>query len=470
VHNRHVHTRRRDAALVIVACAVLAAYAVITRPATPITAPDTQAYLEGSPLVPVGYPLLLETIGVEGTALLQPIVFSTALAALGIEVAALTGNVLLAAGVLAAIVLIPDLMMYHASILTESLFISGLVAFMATTTRFARSLSWQGVLTAALIAAATASIRRTALAFVPVVFLMVLVMWRRSPRRVWPAVAAALVPMIAFIVADRAIVAIRHGDEATSLTGRHLFAKAALIDAPSSSGVEADPVHARLAQALDEMSPVRALINGAPSGIRASLVLYYETCLQWPCVAELRAGIPLSEAARNEIFADVALARIRAAPWQFVQLTATHYGSLWTAYKLRHPETAAALADYLASHRPLPFEREVFKVEPGDTITFVPSPHVAWLQPLVIAVGVLTGAIAVVGGIRALVKRVSPLLFAAVCAAATAHLCLLFTAIAAAGISRFMIAVFPAIVVAILLASWALVQKALVPSGGARYH
>jgi hypothetical protein len=278
------------------------------------------------------------------------------------------------------------------------------------------------------------------------------------------------VPLIASSVADRTMVEIRHGDKATSLTGRHLFAKAALIVAPSSSGVPPDPVRARLAQALDEASAVRALITSAPAGIRASLVLYYETCLQWPCVAALRAGIPLGEAAKNRIFADVALARIRAAPWQFVQLTATHYGSLWTAYKLRHPETAAALTDYLAAHRPLPFEREVFKVEPGDAIAFTPSPHVAWLQPLVIALGVLTGGIAVVGGVAALVKRLPPLLLASVCAAATSHLCLLLTAVAAAGISRFMIAVFPAIVVAIVLASWALVQKALVPPSGARYH
>ena len=454
----------------IVACALLAAYAVITRPPTPITAPDTQAYLDASPLVPIGYPLLLEAIGVQGVAVLQPIVFSAALAALGIEVAVVMGSVLIALGVLTAIVLIPDLMTYHASILTESLFISGLVGFMAATTRFARLPSWHAVLAAAVIAAGTASIRRTAVAFIPVVLLLALLVWRRRQGNVWPAVAAAVVPIIAFALADRAMVAIRHGDQATSLTGRHLFAKAALIEAPAPSHVELDPLHARLAQALDDMSAIRALINGAPAGVRASLVLYYETCLQWPCVAQLREAVPLPEAPKNEAFAAVALARIRAAPWHFVQLTAGHYGSLWTAYKLRHPDTAAELGDYLAAHRPLPFEREVFKVEPGDPITFLPSAYVVWLQPLVIAVGLLTGVTALVGIVWGFAGPLPPLVFAAACAALSAHLSLLFTATAAAGISRFMIAVFPAIVVATVLVTWAVVQKALVPSSRARYH
>jgi hypothetical protein len=458
VHNRHVGARPGFVWLLL-ACAGYAGYLVATRPPTPFTSPDTAVYIEGSPLVPIGYPLFLDSVGLDRVAVAQPVLFATALMALGLEVAALTGSMAFALVILTAIAGIPELWTYHVSLLTESLFMSGLAAFLAALTSFARQPSWRTLLLASLIAGVTASVRRTAYAFVPLLLLAALWPGGRHARRRSTYLAAAAVPLALLIAADYAATAVIHGSERTSLTGRHLFAKAALIEAPPvrPSG---DAVDQQLQHALaTTYQPIRDLIARAPSDLRTSLILYYETCLQGPCVSRLRESLALPEASLNSRLAEAGAARIRRAPTAFVWLTARHYVSFWTAYKTRHPETAQRLSAFIAKERPLPFERDAFRVEPGGPIAFAPSPAVRWLQPLILAAGILTAAVGLSGLVAVLRGFESPVLFAASAASLTAHACLLLSALAAAGISRFMVAVFPAVVVGGALGAWWLIHK-----------
>jgi hypothetical protein len=455
---------------VVALCALLGAHAVVTRPSTPFTAPDTTVYLEGSPLVPIGYPLFLQFFGPSGAAIVQPIAFAAALAALGLELLALLGTVWPVLAVLAGIVLIPDVMTFHASLLTESLFISGLITFLAATTRFARQPSTRTLIVAAALAGLTATVRRTAYGFVPALLVMMVWLWRVRGRASARVLSAGLLPLVTVLAADWSISTLRHGDASTSLMGRHLFAKAALIEAPRTTGVDANPVHQQLRQELEtSYAPIRELLRRAPSEVRASVILYYETCLQGPCVTMVRDSLDLSEADINKAFSAVARERILRAPWDFVALTATHYVALWTAYKLQHPEGGAKLSAFLAAERPLPFEREVFKVRPDEPIAFAPRAFVRWLQPVLFAIGVFTAVTAAAGAIGAITGKVSaPLLAASLCGL-TAHASLLFTAAGAAGIARFMIALLPAIIVATVTAGWWLLQKQLGRPHHARY-
>ena len=449
--------------LLFALCIAYGMYLVATRPPTPITSPDTVAYVDASPLVPIGYPLILDAIGVDGAAVLQPLVFSVALAWLGVELCSLTGRIAVSLIVLIGIVLVPDTATYHASILSESLFMSGLVSFLAAVVRFTRAPSWQTVLAAATITGLTATIRRSAYAFVPVLLLMVLLRRRDISPSGWRALVA-LSPILLLAGTEYLVTMQMHGDARTSLTGRHLYAKAALIDAPAAPRPAADAIDARLNDQLEHAyQPIRDLLETAPGDLRPSLVLYYETCLQGPCVSELRDTLPLSEADKNARLARVGAARIFRAPENFIELTAVHYRSVWTAYKLQHPDTAQRLAAFLGAHRPLPFEKQAFKVAPTAPIEFTPSSAVRYLQPLVLAVGGFTLAVAIVGIVAAARGRASTLLLAATLASLTAHGVLLLSTVAAAGIARFMIGVFPAVVTATGLGLWAVAQKWLEP-------
>jgi lysophospholipase L1-like esterase len=440
---------------VITLCVSYAVYCLLEMPAVPFTEPDSAGYLAFAPIHTLGYPLFLKALGAKGAILVQPILFSLSLACLGIETWRATSSIVLSAGVIIASITIPDLTTYHASILTESLFMSGLVMFLAATVRFVRQPSSCTGAWAATIAGLTATVRRTGIAFLPVLPVMVLLQWRRLPSARFAILAASTLPMVALLTGERIAARAIHGENLTSLTGRHLFAKAAMIEAPAALNPSNDPLRVRLDEHLDAgYRPIRDLITRAPQDTRAVLAVFYETCLQWPCVRELRMSMsPLPEQAQNEMMAQVGVERIARAPLNFARLTALQYESLWTAYKLRHPDTTPALNAFIASNRPLPFEREAFAVNREDTLEFQAYRSVRFIQPVVILIGWLTGGLALLGLGAAASRRLLPAAVSIACIASlTAHSGLLLSALLAAGISRFMVSLWPAVMTALLFA------------------
>ena len=165
---------------------------------------------------------------------------------------------------------------------------------------------------------------------------------------------------------------------------------------------------------------------------------------------------------------------MRTAPLGFLRLVATHYGLMWTPYHWRRPATAMALTSYVAAHRPLPFEREAFKVAAGDPLVFVASEGVRVLQVVMAAIGVVTAVVAIWGVTAALRRpttRAGPI--AAAVAALAAHGCLLFSAIGAAGLARFTISVLPAVVTSLGVLLFVVIsarQRRVAGPPAARYH
>ncbi len=138
-----------------------------------------------------------------------------------------------------------------------------------------------------------------------------------------------------------------------------------------------------------------------------------------------------------------------------MNLTATHYRSLWTIYKLRHPDRAPVLNAFIASNRPLPFETAAFGLNRDDVLEFQPSDSVRVMQPVVIVIGWLTGCLALLGLAAGAARRPLPPAVCVACLASlTAHGGLLFSALLAAGISRFMVSLWPATMSAVLFAGW----------------
>jgi len=113
---------------VLTMCAAYALFCLVTMPGGALTSPDSTVYLSFSPIVPVAYPAFLKLTGERGAMILQPLIYASVLAWLGIETLLTTVNFPVAAAVVLGAIAIPDLAAYHASILTESLFMSALVA------------------------------------------------------------------------------------------------------------------------------------------------------------------------------------------------------------------------------------------------------------------------------------------------------------------------------------------------------
>ena len=443
-------------------CAAYAIYCLITNPAGPITTPDSIRYLDMWPNYPMGYQLFLQLTGADGAIVAQPIIFSAALAFLGREIIRATRTTWLAVAIILGSMVVPQIREFHASILSESLFLSLLVIFLGLAVRFMHHATWRLMVLVAIVAGLSAMVRRTGFAFIPVMLVMALLANGRIPL----FIVAAVAPFAVIVGIERAAAPLIYAGEASSLTGRHLFAKAALIDAPvAPSG--SDPIrHALDDQLENAYAPIRQMLGSAPSPVRAVLTIYYETCLQGGCADRARAATHQpNEARQTAVMGAAGLARIRRAPFNFVRLTWLHYQSLWTFDRLRHPDTSAALNAFLATHRPLPYEDLAMSLGPDRTVEFRGSQKVRYAQYALSAVALVTGVLALVGCLAALASFKLPPPFAAACVAAvTLHAGLVLTALLAAGFTRFLLGLWPALVVSTAMGVWGLWASILTDS------
>ncbi|HYE86074.1 MAG TPA: hypothetical protein VEA16_06950 [Vicinamibacterales bacterium] len=447
-------------AIVFSLCAAYVAYCLATNPAGPLTTPDSIHYLNTSPIVPLGYPVFLKIVGARGALIVQPVLFGAALAFLGAQIVRLTRSTALAAAVVLGTIALPQIREFHASILSESLFMSALVVFLALAIRFSYWSTWHLMVLIATAAGVSATVRRTGFALLPVMLVMVLLERRRlrgSPATLF--MVAAVAPFLVIIGAEQVAAPLLHAGRSSSLMGRHMFAKAALIDAPPAPP-SADAVRSALDRHLEvDYAPIRELLASAPRDIRGVLTIYYETCLQGGCADRSRHVMPgVDESIQTNTLGAAGLSRIARAPAAFVRLLARNYESLWTVDRLRHPDRAAPLTAFIASHRPLPFERLALALAPEHVLEFEPVPRVRYMQIVMTGLGWWTGGLAL-AGIAALLLA-SPLprgMAIAAVAALTAHAGLLLTAGLAAGFSRFTIGLWPAIVTAAIFGVWSVV-------------
>lgn len=444
--------------LVFALCGAYAVYCLVTNPAGPLTTPDSVRYLEVTPIYPLGYPFFLLLTGTRGAIIVQPLLFSAALAWLGREILRATQSTWLAAAVIAGTIVVPQIREYHASILSESLFLSLLVVFLALVVRFMHWPSWRLMVLLAITAGLAATVRRTAFAFVPVMLAMVLLhRGRLAGSRRALCMVAALAPFAAITAIEQAMIPIVHGPAASSLLSRHLFAKAALIEAPAparaSAGrpAEDDPSRRVLDDQLEHAyAPIRATLASAPDGARAVLAMYYETCLQGACADAARAATgEAAEARQTALMGSAAMARIRRAPWQYLQLSWMHYQSLWTFNRMRHPDIARDLNAFLATHRPLPYEEMALSLGPNRALEFSGSENVRYAQYAFSAVAIAIFALSLLACAAAVAAPRMPLVLAvASVSALTAQGAVIMTALLAAGFTRFLLGVWPALVMA----------------------
>jgi hypothetical protein len=450
-------------ATVLGACVCYAAYCLVVGSSGIRTSPDSVFYLGFSPIVPTGYSVFLRMAGESGAVVVQPLGFAAGLAWLGLEALRQWSSLGLALAVMAGSVAAPGLAATHASILTESLFMSCEVMLLASMIRFVRRPFWPTAALSGTLAGLAATIRNAGLAFLPVLLVMALIHWRRLGGRRVAVVAAVVLPMAGFVAAERVVAVAVNGDRTTSLLGPHLFAKAALIESPRAAAPR-DPARSVIEDYLEvDFARIRRTIEAAPPPIRSVLTVYYETCLEGPCAREMRAATMGSrpEAEQNALLATVAFERIARAPAGFIRLTIRHYASLWMAYKQEHPDTTPILNAFLSAHRPLPYEALAFSWrEPDRVLQFQPDPRVRFLQPAVTAIAVITGALAVLALVLAAFGwTASPLVSIAALSALTAHAGVLFSATFAPGISRFTVSVWPAVMTAVVCAAWTLVVR-----------
>ena len=122
--------------------------------------------------------------------------------------------------------------------------------------------------------------------------------------------------MLLILGGERAAARVIHGDRLTSLLGRHLFAKAALIEASDTLAPSAEPERARLDRDLDV-----TWNHSPPSGPCAAeracgaVALLRDVSFQGPCVPVLgTTSAAFTDKRVNERLAAAGRARLQRAP------------------------------------------------------------------------------------------------------------------------------------------------------------
>ena len=260
----------------------------------------------------------------------------------------------------------------------------------------------------------------------------------------------ALLPAIMLVAGERALSHFIHQGNLASMAPRHIFAKAAMIDAPPASARETDPLRRALLTAIeDDFAPIRALIAQAPDrNTRIPMTIHYETCVEYVCSNPLRArnASPRLEAEMLRI----GLQRLASAPLNYADLVWTQYWALWSLYTQTHPATAPVFADFIRGHRPLPFEDLVSPLVEDSRISRVASVG----RPAILAVGWITAAIILLGAIAAFRGRLYDAAAVAWLSALAIHASFLFTAAAGVGIARYTLSMWPAMVTSLIFAAW----------------
>jgi hypothetical protein len=369
--------------------------------------PDSDTYVHFGEYRTAGYPLFISAARALGAALeMLPLVQLTlscaALAFLGWATARVAPSRIWAPMLVLAILVNPFLAETHFQILTESLFITLTMVIVGLLALYLHAPGSGLVAMTGVAMGLAIATRPTGYAFLPLLPVAALLVpdqkrWRRAI-----AVAIGLAAAATVIGLEMATYHERHGPERRTLLARHLFAKAGLVEAGVPNPYpQGDPRRA-VWQALDEGARgARSLIREAPSfGASAHIGAAYELELQYRfATAKIQTAASALAVHPDDIRREVAFAILSSAPRDYLGLTWHHYVRSWTLFAANHPRETPALADYLASRRPLPLD------EAGGSLDedLQPSPLALFVQPAVHALWLIT--IAVAGVVAARLAR-----------------------------------------------------------------
>ena len=318
---------------------------------------DTPRYLANDPMRTATYPLFLDLF--YGPALLpiQLMLFAGALSWLALYASRLL-PLLAASAIVLAIGANPYLWQLQATAMSEALTTPLLTVVVGLIIGFTARQGAGTVIAASLLCGIATTVRPACAALL-VVPLSAIVSANLDRR--FKLVGLTLLAFAAPIALERAYSRIIHGNALTSPLGRHVFMKAAVIDAPMGKTSSTDVLDRRLVDSLNyDFAAVRAELDAAPNWhIRYILLTNYEACAAWGCGDIILQGIHRPRPEIDAALMRAGLARLRANPVGYLRLSATEYHRMWLLHPRKHPDLASLYNAFLAKEAPLPFQQQL---------------------------------------------------------------------------------------------------------------
>jgi hypothetical protein len=428
----------------IIAIAVVAFVVYLAAPpAFPFMQTDSMSYVSFEPMRTPGYPLFLAFVDkvfgdLRPAAPIQLFAMVASAAYLALELRRLTHSTLLAAAALLLIVGNLFIYRYAFTIMSEALFFAALAVIVGLICRFAARPGPGTIAALSFTIAVCILIRPVAYVFVPILLLCVVAGWRRAPNRLRLALVAML-PAAVVLATGSFVYKSYHGSFRTqSFLGHNLIGKVAYLP---GTGV------------ASRYPEIDALINGYMAPMRAVHVdnlqdrfLYQDRHYDYvryrlttPTVERIAAE---TGADADNIRKDVALAFIAAHPLAFAEEVGLQLYGLWTVTELRTAADNRRYEQLIASLSFDPFKNMVAPVR-----TSMPWPAVYGIRAFMLGILAATLVSFAYGAVALARRRPIPPAWAALIQIAfLLHAYLGLVAMLQAGLFRYLIVLWPAII------------------------
>jgi len=456
----------RTAAVVAPVAIFLIVYSIYWPPDVPLIGPDAESYLNFSPMRSGGYPFFLAIVkrifsDTSHYVIAQYVLYALSVLLFAWRLLRAERSLFFCVIVEVALLANWEVNRYHFSIITETLFLSIAVSFLAAALEHLRTGSARSLAAAAAAAGASLTVRLTGVAFIAA--LPILLAAAPKGRSLWRRSIVAVLPVVILLGAESLYYKAYHPGPRETLLATQLIGKAAMINIahPDDLIDAAPPSQKPVQEALEhQFAPVRALVADAPSlAGRCRLEVWYEI------FAELEFERAADPVGGRDALTNVALARLRAGVPDYLRLTADHWYCMWTVWATDNGEKAA-LAAYLEAHKPLPFAETVMPYfEKARVPPFSRMVRAGMLAAA--AILALAGFLLIAG--LCLRRPLSlELTLGGICGIIV-HVGMIVSALGSVGIPRYTIGLWPPLVVGVLfVGAWA-VQRVRGSAGrGAR--
>lgn len=410
---------------------------------------DSPCYLQWCPKRTSVYPTFLDLIGLRLLLPVQLALFAAAASWLAWYSFKLFDSLLLSAALTLGTLANPYLWQLQGSVMSEALTTPLLIVLLGCVLGYAAKRQ-ASLLAVAAFCAGLAAAARPSLLPVVAMPLVAAGFLGSSARGKLSLIGLCIAAWLAPIAADRIYTRAMLGERKTSLAGRHMFAKAALIEAPPLDRSLMARVDRKLADIVErDFAVVRQTLKPLRGNVRDVVRLNYEVCIQYACGDSATRGLRLPRSELDDGLFRVGLARIEQNPRGYLSLGWDNYRGLWLLHPRKHPDLAREYNAYLGAASPLPFQQFL-----GEEALPVPDDQQHGLyridRALLAMIGLALPLLFVVL-VPMLWRRKEPLLVVALSAIVGLEAVLVFAALFGVGIPRYVMGMWPVVVLPFIL-------------------
>jgi hypothetical protein len=350
---------------------------------------------------------------------------------------------------------------FQRTILTESIGFSAVLAATALLLDYFRTGRAPFLAGASIFIGLAIGIRPAGVMIVPMLVIAAILM--RKVRDVSPGLLAiaTIIPVLIGWAPDRVLYRIEHGARSASVLPYVLVGKAAMLAGPGMrfTGPHADALRELSDKLVQNYAPAHKFLAALPSLVAwPVLTAFYEAAGQFQVINRDLVRLAERYGTTPEILSvELGEQTIRNNPIAFMRLSLTHYIGQWSVTALTFPPAARAVNAYRESVPQIPLQAEI------TLVPFTPQSNLKslFVYPTFMIAGLITLVLALTLP-RYLIwppdprsSRAQSLMVAAFFAA-MCHSSMLLTSLINVSTPRFLMMVYPHILLALLFLARAL--------------